>query len=74
MVGTTVYIHTLNNQPATYDGQQICFAMHYGKPSSSCSSLKEIREQQRASSEWRRKRGYLETGWKFGYRRYSVSV
>lgn len=53
----TIYIHTLDGQPAAfYEGQGICFTNYYGKAAPACTSLKEIRQQQ---AEDRRLNGEL---------------
>ena len=41
------YQHTLDNKPAYYDGTQVVFSG--GRYQPLCSSLKEVRKQQRAS-------------------------
>lgn len=49
----TLYIHTLNNQPAIYDiGGQICYAgINQAIPL--CTSLKQIEQEQKLSRAWR---------------------
>lgn len=53
----TLYMHTLFGRPAYYvPGQQIVTYIKVVKYL--CSSLKQIREERRASDEWRAGRGY----------------
>ena len=67
------YMHTLNGQPASYDeGRQICFATFYGKPNKLCSSLEQIRYEQKKSAEWRLKQGLTDHCWKAGYFRFAI--
>lgn len=54
------YLHTLGGRPAYFDGQQIVFATRYGRAAKLCGSLKEIRQQQKLSNEWRRQQGFDE--------------
>lgn len=66
----TIYIHTLDGQPAAfYEGQGICFTNYYGKAAPACTSLKEIRQQQ---AEDRRLNGDFHDGLVYGHRRFSV--
>lgn len=63
----TFYMHTINGHPAGYvAGTQICYAPHYGKAAVLVRSLREIRQQQRASNEWRKARG-MSTHTDYGY-------
>ena len=46
-------MHTLNREPAFYDvGQQICYASER-QAIPVCTSLKQIRREQKLSSRWR---------------------
>jgi len=67
---TKYYIHTLDGQPATFDGGQVCFASYYGEPNRLATSLKQIREEQQASKTLRRSEG-SEDACEYGYRRYA---
>jgi hypothetical protein len=75
------YIHTINNIPAVFDGEQICYSRNikyvdaiicffevrdaYAKEM--CSSLGEIRKQQKMSSKWRKEKGFDDIGDNYGY-------
>lgn len=60
------YMHTLDGQPATFiDGEQICFAA-CRRPINLCASMDEIREQRKASSKWRRKKGWSNNLFHYG--------
>jgi hypothetical protein len=65
----TYYLHTLDGKPAGYSGEQIVFAMKFGRPVPLCGSLREIRMQQRLSEQWRMKRGYRAEPYVYGYKR-----
>lgn len=48
------YIHTLNGRPAFFDGEQICYACKYQRAGNvACTSLAQIRREQRSSAKWR---------------------
>lgn len=67
----TVYIHTLNGQPAGFFDGQICFARHFGPATLAASSLKQIRREQKASLA--RDKQYGDEGkWTYGYVRFRV--
>ncbi len=67
----TYYLHTIDRRPGTFDGNQICFATFYGKPNKLATSLKQIRAEQKASREYRARRGF-DDSFEYGYRRYSL--
>ena len=67
----TYYLHTLDGQPADFSGEQVCYAVHYGKPNKLATSLKQIRREQQASREYRERIGF-ENDCEYGYRRYSI--
>lgn len=71
-MGRTIYIHTLDGKPATFDGQQICFAHGGGMGNKPCYSLDEIREQQDKSHAWRKKQGFSDIKFTLSYKRYRV--
>lgn len=69
------YIHTIDGEVAQYHpGEQICYARQGAKLSDLLvSSLAEIKQQQRASSAWRHKRGMDDVlGESYGYLRVKV--
>jgi len=52
------YMHTLDGRPAHYyPGEQICYAIQ-PRPIPLCSSLKQIKKEQKLSAEWRVKKGF----------------
>ncbi len=55
---TTRYMHTLDHQPAYMDddGTQIVFAGGRNK-ARLCNSLRQIRQEQKASDAWRKTHG-----------------
>ena len=57
-MGTTYYMHTLNGCPAFFGGKQICFMISSRKANPLASSLRQIRQEQRQTSEWRISHGY----------------
>lgn len=62
------YMHTIDGRPATYiKNQQICFA-GIKTPIRLCSSKKVLKNQQRISSEWRKKQGFSDRD-DYGYKR-----
>ena len=67
-----IYIHTIDGKPAMFDGDQICFARHYGPGNKPCYSLKEIRRQQEATFKYREERGYTYKVGEYGYIRYRI--
>lgn len=54
----SLYMHTLNGQPAAWDGLQIAYASFYGDANPLCRDLKQIRREQKASLRWREKMGF----------------
>lgn len=66
----TRYMHTIDRQPAFYDGNQIVFAS--GVVKQTASTIRQIRREQRATRRWRRDQGYsLEVG-QLGYVRVEM--
>ncbi len=63
------YMHTINDFPAIFDGGQVCYMRNYGKPNPLALSLKQIREEQKASAQYRRKMGFSNIAYEYGYRR-----
>jgi hypothetical protein len=60
------YMHLLGSRPASYDGSQVHFLA--GTCSAKlCSSLREIRKQQRASAAWRTAQGWPASAQDHGY-------
>lgn len=57
------YMHTLNGQPAQFDGEQICFA---DKRIKLADSSVQIRREEQLSRRWRLQNGY-ENEWKESY-------
>lgn len=51
------YMHTIDGKPATFDGNQICYATYFGKANDLCSSLAQIHREQQASIRFRRLHG-----------------
>jgi hypothetical protein len=68
MKTTIYYMHTLDNRPAYYDGQQIVFAMK-SRPLRLCSSLRDVRMQQRLSDRWRLSQGFQIRNYDQDYKR-----
>jgi hypothetical protein len=67
------YIHTIKGSAAYYEGHQICYSVFNGKPMPTCTSLKQIRKEQKASMEWRKKQGYESINIKdYSHRRYKA--
>jgi hypothetical protein len=63
------YLHTIDGQAATFDGYQICYATFFGTPNDLCSSLKQIKKEQKISKANRLKDGFhLDSD--YGYLRY----
>lgn len=52
--GVYRWMHTLNGKPAAFDGQQVCY---WWRNAPLAKSLKQIKREQVASTEWRRERG-----------------
>lgn len=69
-----IYIHTLGDKPAMFDGRQIVFASRRvgGRGPSVAYSLVQIRDEQRQSAEWRKKKGFTPTSYPVGYVRFRV--
>ena len=64
-----LYMHTIDNCPAQYEGQQICYANAVRGQAGIrrlCESLKQIKLEQRLSAKWRK-----EQGWEANMDRYS---
>ena len=52
-------MHTIKGHPAMYDGEQIVYAPNgVNYRDIFCSSLKQIRTEQKQSSEWRIRQGF----------------
>lgn len=64
------YMHTVDNQPATYDGEQICFAVRT-RPIKLANSLRQIRREQHATIRWRLAQKWDAKG--YGYMRVEVA-
>jgi hypothetical protein len=69
----TIYVHTIDGRPGTFDGYQICFAANYGRPNKPARSLQQIRREQAKSRANRIRDGFSDNG-EYDYRRYVVSV
>jgi hypothetical protein len=57
------YLHTLDGEPAFFDGDQIVFASPGGLHRSQqklCTTLRQIRRQAEASELWREAHGFKE--------------
>ncbi len=57
------YMHTINEKPGQYDGEQVCVGGAYF---SLADSLEQIRKEQNASVGWRWRNGYA-GGARYGY-------
>lgn len=68
---TTYYLHTLNGQPAFFDGDQVVFACFYGKAAPLAASRRQIAKEQRKSRAYRAAL-HLEDGDRYGYRRVAA--
>lgn len=70
-----IYIHTIDNQPGEFDGDQVCYAgwgrtSHSRKPA---YSLRQIKREQKKSMEFRADMfGEKDQSHRYGYVRYSV--
>lgn len=70
----TIYIHTIDDKPAAFDGEQLCFLGGYSTWGEPCYSLRELRQQQQASIRYRRQIGAQdELDDKYGYVRLRAS-
>jgi len=69
---TIKYMHTLFGKPAFFQDYQIVYAGMKLKFSDLRDSLKDIREEQTKSSEWRRKKGYYDNPTEYGYIRIKM--
>jgi hypothetical protein len=63
----TIYIHTINDEPAVFDGNEIVYASPY-KAGVPAESLAQIKREQRASYRYRQSDEVVE----YGYRRFLV--
>jgi len=68
----TKYLLTINNQPATFIGGQICYARNRYrgsgvKESELASSTREARRLIRKSIDYRISKGWEEDGLRYGY-------
>jgi len=63
----TRYLHTIDNKPAAFEGTQITFLNFYGKAFALASSLKQIREEQRATKKYRIQNGFPYDENRYGY-------
>lgn len=68
----TIYIHTINGLPATFNGDQICYASFYGPGNRPAYSLKEIRQQQKATFKYREKKNFDCNMHDYDYVRYRI--
>jgi hypothetical protein len=66
---TTYYLHTINDCPAFFDGEQICFAggATSRSPQRLCRSLRQIRREQSASVRNRKRWGFEAGSDQIGY-------
>lgn len=54
-----LYMHTLNGKPATFSGDQICYAAPSKKyPATLATSMAQIRRERRATERFRRRHGF----------------
>lgn len=68
-----IYIHTIDDQPGEFDGDQICFASNYRhRPNVPAESLAQIKREQRATLRYRKSLGFSNEGTKYGYVKYAV--
>lgn len=68
----TIYCHTLNGQPAYFDGERIVFVGKYRPAQAPAESLAQIRREQQADIRYDRVRGVEQAGWQRNYVRYRV--
>jgi hypothetical protein len=68
----TVYIHTLNGIPAFFDGQMVVFTGRYGKAPIPAESLRQLRDEQRASARYVLENIPNPMEVEYGYVRYRV--
>ena len=52
------YIHTIEGEPATFDGYQICYATYYDKPNVIRESLAEIKRDRETTKRNRARDGF----------------
>jgi len=65
------YLHTINGEPAVFDGWQICFASFHGKPNKLADSLAQIKKEQKVSTDNRASKGFKTVLGEYGYFRYN---
>ena len=53
-----VYIHLVNDQPGYYNGEQIVIAEKPISRKQLCITLKQVREQQKLSNQWRQQQSF----------------
>ena len=70
----TYYLHTINDYPAGYDGYQICYADNLGRAVVLCTSLRQIRMEQRLSKRNRLRDEFTVSDVQYGYKRVSVKA
>jgi len=64
------YMHTVRGRPAIYDRkEQICYVIKVGEL---VSTLKQIKEEQKASDKWRLKKGFKSSFEEYGYIRVKI--
>jgi hypothetical protein len=69
--GAVLFMHTLDNHPAFFSGDQICYAP-YRRHVPLVESLTQIKRDQRASEQYRNANGYQDHSPKYGYIRVVV--
>lgn len=66
-----MYMHTIDRLPAFYDGQQVSFMNHgfRGRAGNQllALTLEQLRAEQKASKQWRRKQGFSDHAEDYGY-------
>ena len=65
-----IYIHTIKNRPAYFDGRQIVYIRRYGKKPAAANSLKQIRREQELSRKFRISQGFSDDPNKYSYALY----
>lgn len=68
---TVYYLHTIDDKPASFDGDQVCF-LGRRETGTLCKSLQQIRAQQIATKRYRAAMGFSGDKFTLGYIRVST--
>jgi hypothetical protein len=70
-----MYVHTIDDMPARFDGEQICYVSthpngrFHARP---VPDLATIRREQRASIQYRKRNGFSDSAGEYGYVRVEL--